>query len=458
MTELPQGWEWSTVGELGEYINGRGFKKSEWSSSGRPIIRIQNLTGSGSAFNYFADELEDRYVVPTGALLVSWAATLGVYRWDGPEGALNQHIFRVRSFINEEFHRYLLEHALGLIQSHTHGSGMVHITRGRFDDTPAPVPPLPEQERIVSAIEEAVSKLDAGERGLRVVRQLLRRMRGAVLAAAVTGRLVRQDPSETPATKLLADLGIDEIEPTGVADLPDGWTICSLGSVSVLQEYGLSLKAHVDPVTGDVPMLRMGNIRGGAVDATDLKYVGSSEDGVATHLLEVGDLLFNRTNSFELVGKSAVYRGIPERATFASYLIRVRTVGAVEPEWCAAVINSQLGRRYIGEVAVQQVGQANVNGTKLKAFPLPLPPPGEQRRILAELDRQTSFIAACDRAVDAGLARSAALRRAVLKAAFDGQLVPQDPTDEPASALLERIRDERAVTPKAKSRRAGVEA
>ncbi len=184
MSELPNGWVDVTVGELGEYINGRGFKKTEWSTSGRPIIRIQNLTGSGSSFNYFDGPLEERYIVSPGSLLVSWAATLGVYRWTGPEGALNQHIFRVRSFIDEGFHRYLLQDAVDLMQGNTHGSGMVHITRGRFDETPVSLPPIAEQDRIVTAIEEAFSKLDAGEAGLRTVRQLLKRMREAVLAAA----------------------------------------------------------------------------------------------------------------------------------------------------------------------------------------------------------------------------------------------------------------------------------
>ena len=85
----------------------------------------------------------------------------------------------------------------------------------------------------------------------------------------------------------------------------------------------------------------------------------------------------------------------------------------------------------------------------MKSFPVPLPPTEEQRRIVAEVERQFSFIEACERAIDVGLARSAGLRRSVLKAAFEGKLVPQDPSDEPASVLLERIRAERAAAPKA---------
>jgi type I restriction enzyme S subunit len=274
MTDLPQGWEWSTVGELGEYVNGRGFKKSEWSNAGRPIIRIQNLTGSGSAFNYFAGELEDRYVVPTGALLISWAATLGVYRWDGPEGALNQHIFRVDSFINEDFHRYLLEHALDLMQSDTHGSGMVHITRGRFDATPAPLPPSGEQERIVLAIEEALSKVAAGEAGVRTVRQLLKRMRGAVLGAAVTGRLVPQDPTDTPATKLLADLGVTPIELTDSKRLPDGWAGVKVGDILDDIEAGKSFATLGRPAgDGEIGVVKVSAMTWGAFRPEENKAI-----------------------------------------------------------------------------------------------------------------------------------------------------------------------------------------
>src|SRR5689334_18744687 len=92
---VPEGWKRTTIGELGRYLNGRGFKTSEWARTGRPIIRIQDLTGSNKNPNYFNGAIEDRYIVEPGDLLVSWSATLGAYIWDGPEAVLNQHIFKV---------------------------------------------------------------------------------------------------------------------------------------------------------------------------------------------------------------------------------------------------------------------------------------------------------------------------------------------------------------------------
>src|SRR5687768_7048965 len=112
MSDLPAGWTSATLGEIGEYLNGRGFKKSEWNDTGRPIIRIQNLTGSANSFNYFAGEPEEYYIARDGDLLVSWAATLGVFVWRGPEAVVNQHIFKVNSRIDLGFHRYLLDATL----------------------------------------------------------------------------------------------------------------------------------------------------------------------------------------------------------------------------------------------------------------------------------------------------------------------------------------------------------
>jgi len=104
MSELPPGWTESKLGEIGEYLNGRGFKKAEWRESGRPIIRIQNLTGTNRLFNYFDGDAHESYIARPGDLLVSWAASLGAFVWRGPEAVVNQHIFKVRSHVDRQFH------------------------------------------------------------------------------------------------------------------------------------------------------------------------------------------------------------------------------------------------------------------------------------------------------------------------------------------------------------------
>jgi len=206
---LPAGWSLTSLGEIGDYLNGRAFSKSEWSDVGRPIIRIQDLTGTGSFPNYYSGEdLEERYKVRTGDLLVSWSATLGAFVWNGPEGWLNQHIFKVVSFVYTRFHYYLIRNILNELHRQTHGSGMVHITKGKFEAMSVALPPLPEQHRIAAAIDEQFSRLEAGVSALERVRANLKRYRTAVLKAAVEGRLTkawREENLDTePASELLA--------------------------------------------------------------------------------------------------------------------------------------------------------------------------------------------------------------------------------------------------------------
>jgi type I restriction enzyme S subunit len=454
MTELPKGWEWSTVGALGNYINGRGFKRTDWSTTGRPIIRIQNLTSSGPGFNYFDGPLDARYVVPTGSLLVSWAATLGVYRWGGPEGALNQHIFKVLSFVNEDFHRYLLDHALDLMREHVHGSGMVHITRGRFDSTPVPVPPLAEQERIVAAIEEAFSKLDAGEAGLRRLRHLLKRMRDAVLVAAVIGRLVPQDPVDTPAGKLLADCGADSMTSEGLPVVPPHWRWVRLGSVAdVVGGVTKDMKLQADPSFVSRPYLRVANVQRGYLDLADIAQIRVASEKAERLTLQAGDVLFNEGGDRDKLGRGWVWEGQISGCIHQNHVFRARFPRGWQPKLVSWWGNS-FGKDWFEGRAKQTTNLASLNLTTLRSFPIPVPPIQEQERIVAEVERQFTFLDACEKAVDAGLARAAALRRSVLKAAFEGKLVPQDPTDEPASVLLDRIRAERVAAPKSNVRRA----
>ena len=162
--EIPKGWEKAQLGDLGEYLNGYGFKSSDWSDEGRPIIRIQNLTNSaGEETNYYQGEMKDRYIVHEGDLLVSWSATLGVFVWDGPEALLNQHIFKVEPSekVSDDFLYYLLDQNLDLLEMRVQGSTMKHIRKSTFEDTFVPLPSLPEQRRIadiLSTVDEQIQQ------------------------------------------------------------------------------------------------------------------------------------------------------------------------------------------------------------------------------------------------------------------------------------------------------------
>ncbi len=410
MSRLPPGWAWTALGQIGDYLNGRGFKKSEWREAGRPIIRIQNLTGTSSSFNYFDGDSEERYTVRAGDLLVSWAATLGVFVWKGPEAVVNQHIFKVRSKIDRGFHRYLLLATLDALRRQSHGSGIVHITKGRFDKTPVALPPLNEQRRIVAAIEEQFSRLDAAEQLLRRATARTPPLRGAVYSVGTSGE----------------------------------WPTESLGEL--LREplrNGHSAKASR---TGDVRTLTLTAVTRGEFTDENTKLTGADPARIANLWLEPGDVLIERSNTPELVGTAALYRGGDRWAIFPDLLIRVRVAEKLLPEFLAIVLKSRPIRRYFQTSAQGIAGSMpKIDQGTVARVEVPVPPLEEQRRIVNEVEQQLSLIDAMHRAIEAAKRRSAALRRSILERAFRGELVPQDPADEPASAFLERIAAERAM-------------
>ena len=206
--------------------------------------------------------------------------------------------------------------------------------------------------------------------------------------------------------------------------LPVGWERKSVDEMVDEMQYGTSAKTSED--ASGVPVLRMGNIKDGSLVLDSLKYLPAEHDEFPALLLQDGDLLFNRTNSAELVGKSAVYRGNPSQCSCASYLIRVRLRTCYVPEFLAYYINSTFGRAWVRSVVSQQVGQANVNGTKLKALAVPIPPLPEQRRIVAEIEKQFTRLEAGVAALKRVQANLKRYRAAVLKAACEGRLVPTE--------------------------------
>jgi type I restriction enzyme, S subunit len=228
-------------------------------------------------------------------------------------------------------------------------------------------------------------------------------------------------------------------------ELPPGWRWTTVGSVSSLVQYGSSSKTTEKP--DGIPVLRMGNIVDGRVSTEKLKYLPTDHPEFPDLLLETGDVLFNRTNSSELVGKTAVYSGNPHPCSFASYLIRVRLTDSYEPKLLSYYLNSVFGRNWISSVLTQQVGQANVNGSKLKSLQIPVPPRAEQSRIVAEIEKQFTRLDAAVASLKRAQANLKRYRAAVIRAACEGRLVPTEAElaraqcrdYEPADRLLERV-------------------
>ncbi|MGQ0745127.1 MAG: restriction endonuclease subunit S [Acidimicrobiales bacterium] len=473
MTKLPAGWAWASIGELAlqggitDGPFGSNLKTEHYTASGPRVVRLKNI-GDG----IFNDELAHispdhfarlaKHSVEPGDVLVASLGEILPRACIAPDflgpAIVKADCIRIRPHGNV-LSKYLM---LALnspdvrrrVGESIKGVGRPRVNLGDLRALQLPVAPLDEQRRIVAAIEEAFSKLDAGEAGLRRVRQLLKRMRDSILAAAVTGRLVPQDPADTPAAKLLAEVGTEMVETQdGPAELPASWAVTQLGG---LLARPLANGRSVRTQPGGFPVLRLTCLRDGRINLRERKSGEWDSDDAAAYLVQRGDFLVSRGNgSLALVGRGGLVDADPDPVAYPDTLIRVRVLEAVlSPSWLAMVWNSAVVRRQLEVQARTTAGIYKVNQSMIADVKLPIPPREEQGRIVAEVDRQLSSLDACGRAADAGLARAAALRRSVLKAAFEGRLVPQDPSDEPASALLERIRAERVVAPEPKRTRA----
>ncbi len=436
-SDLPEGWAVTILGEIGDYLNGRAFKASEWSRSGRPIIRIQDLTGSKSKPNFFKGRVEERYVVLPGDFLISWAATLGAYIWAGPEGVLNQHIFKVHSKIDQKFHYYLANRILEELYQHTHGSGMVHITKGRFDNIPVPIPPLAEQKRVVKKVEALLVCVNAARERLAKAPAILKRFRQTVLAAACSGRLTKD-------WRVLSGSSEE-------GELPDTWRSIDAGEAYVDARYGTSMKC--DRNQKGVPVLRVPNIAAGIINLSDLKYASFTKKELVSLAVREGDIVICRTNgSLELIGKAAVIPKLDREYTFASYLIRVRVDGAILlPRYFHVFLSSPLGRDIIEELARSTAGQFNLNLEILRNLPIPLPPLDEQHEIVHRVEALFKLADAIEKRIAAATIQADKLTQAILAKAFRGELAlteaelaRREGRDyETAAQLLARIKAER---------------
>lgn len=265
------------------------------------------------------------------------------------------------------------------------------------------LPPLAEQKRIVAKIEELLPYIDRYEQAWSKLEQFNSRfpedMKKSLLQYAIQGKLVEQRPEEGTAEELFAQIQekkqrliaekkikkekpLPEItEDEKPFDIPESWKWVSVGSVCTNIQYGSSQKSAT---SGKVAVLRMGNIQDGKLLLDKLVYT-SDEAEIEKYPLKYNDLLFNRTNSKELVGKTAIYKGeIP--AIYAGYLVRITPLD-MNSDYLNYVMQSQFYWSYCQSVRSDAIGQSNINAEKLKRFVFPLPPLAEQKRIVEKLEQ-----------------------------------------------------------------------
>ena len=466
--QLPEGWKKTTLGEIATYVNGRAFKPIEWSKTGIPIVRIQNLNNPNAEYNYYDGNIEEKYHIRNGDLLFAWSASLGAYIWKGKYAFLNQHIFKVlpKENIDKTFIYYLLDKVTNELYAKAHGSGMVHVTKGKFEATSVNIPPFETQQTIVNKIESLFDEIDEGIGRLKTAAQQIQQYRQSLLKNAFNGELTKEWRSKHADTlpsenELLAQIqttreqhhaqqladwqtavsqweqngkegkkpskpstlkkleSIEKLNEIELTELPDGWFWERLGLMTLGVEYGTSAKSQPE---GKVPVLRMGNMQNGKIDWTDLVYSDNDEE-IKQYLLKKGDVLFNRTNSPELVGKTSIIE-TDEKAIFAGYLIRINHLTEItDGRYLTYFLNSMIAKKYGNFVKTDGVNQSNINGQKLINYPFVFCSLKEQKEIADILEQKFT---ACDQLADEiakQLKQAELLKQAVLKAAFSGSLL-----------------------------------
>lgn len=355
-------------GDLCKLQNGRAFKPEEWSEEGTPIVRIQNLNDETKPFNYCNFDVEKRFWIDSDDLLFSWSGTpgtsFGAFFWNRGKGFLNQHIFRVdvkEELVDKHYLRYALNSLIIKIIDQAHGGvGLKHITKAKLEEVQIPLPPLEQQRRIASILDQADKLRQKRQQAIEKLDQLLQ----------ATFIEMFGDPVSNPK----------------------GWDVGCIGDMLESVKYGSSDKATLD---GEIPILRMNNLTySGEMDLRDLKYITKAQAD-EKYLVKEGDILFNRTNSKELVGKTAVYVG-PEPMAYAGYLVRGRTKGSFAPEYISAFLNSPWGKEKLQSMCKSIVGMANINAKEFQSIVLPIPPENEQMyfktRVLAIREKKQLLV------------------------------------------------------------------
>ena len=409
-----------TLGDVATYINGRAFKPQEWETSGRPIIRIQNLTNSTQECNRTTKQFEEKYRVSDGDLLFAWSASLGAHIWHGEDGWLNQHIFKVlpNESIDKMYLYYYLLYVVDQLYSKTHGSGMVHITLKPFKSTRIMLPELNEQRRIVDRIESLFAKLDEAKEKAQAVVDSFETRKAAILHKAFTGELT---------VKWREEHGVRM----------ESWEKKTLSDVVAEFKYGTSEKSDYNN-TG-MPVLRIPNIGDNGIDLSDIKYLNHRNVDSESQIHE-GDILIIRSNgSRDLVGKAVLVPELGCEYAYASFLIRAKpNHSVINAHYLMIFLNSTNARGQMFRRAKSSAGINNINTKELGAILLTVPSLPEQDEIVYIINEMMDKEQQAKEAAEAVLDQIDLMKKSILARAFRGELGTNDPNEESAVELLKR--------------------
>jgi type I restriction enzyme S subunit len=393
---LPTDWEWTTVADTVKNISltGKKLPQRDYLETGKiPVV------DQGQEFIGGYTDLEELVVKCDPPVIVFGDHTKAIKFVPMPfvAGADGIKVLKPSEHFNPKLFYYFLQ-AIELPDK-GYARHFQYLEKAEI-----PVPPLPEQERIVNRIEELFSDLDVGVASLARVQVGLQRYKMSVLKAACEGNLLESKEAEG-------------------GELPEGWRWVRMEEIAETIGGATKGRKLEGKSTIMLPYLRVANVQRGRLELEVMKEIEILESEIEKYRLHDGDVVLTEGGDWDKLGRSAIWRNQIPNCIHQNHIFRARVKALdVLPEWLMYYTNSELGQNYFKEASKQTTNLASINLTQLRACPIPLPPLDEQRRIVAEVERRLSVVGEVESAVEVGLVRAGRLRQSVLRSAFEGRL------------------------------------
>ncbi|MDP2211861.1 MAG: restriction endonuclease subunit S [Candidatus Aquicultor sp.] len=486
---LPQGWSRCCLPDFTDIVMGQSPTSDTYNRGGDGIPFFQGKAEFGAIYPTVAKycNAPNKIALP-GATLLSVRAPVGPTNLAKEKCCIGRGLAAIHPVggISPMFVLYLLRGIETDISKEGTGSTFSAINKQFVEELEFGLPPLPEQHRIVAKIEELFSELDKGIENLKTAHAQLKVYRQALLKHAFEGKLTAQWRAENqdklesaeallkriqteraqhyqqqltdwetfgkqgrkPKTpKTLPPLTTEEL--AELPELPDGWGWEKLGNIADLIGGVTKGKNLEGKEKLSLPYLRVANVQDGYLDLTEIKQIEVETQDKDKYRLEFGDVLYTEGGDKDKLGRGAVWRNQIDSCIHQNHIFRARIYGGViSSEILSLYSQTKSAKKYFFRHAKQTTNLASINLTVLANLPVAIFSQREQQQILLETESRLSECDQLDQTITTALQQAEALRQSILKKAFSGQLVPQDPHDEPASALLARIKAEKATVAK----------
>lgn len=462
--ELPDGWAWVALGDVVDSIkNGVFVSRAKSEPDGVPILRIgavrpMSLDLGDLRYSRMSEEClrdKDALLVEGDILFTRYNGNpdlVGACALVSTSVALTYPDKLIRARVSKEV---ALSSYVALVFSSQDvrsqvrlsvrsTAGQAGISGSDLRSVRVPLPPLGEQRRIVAALEAELSRLDAADKQLAQAEARLTSLRARFVEDTCLGRGRKGAESSAQLAPAAVDDGM-------VPGLPAGWEWKRLQEVAdVVGGVTKDARKQSDPDCAEVPYLRVANVQKGALDLTQVKTIRVPPKKASQLELLPGDVLLNEGGDRDKLGRGWVWEGQIPGCIHQNHVFRARVRdGAIHPKLLSWHAN-EFGQRWCQANGKQSVNLASISLSKIRLLPIPVPPEEEQAELVKKLETAMSVFDRTAEQLASARAKATALRQALLNTAFTGKLVPQDPADEPASALLERLKAEHATVPATK--------